>query len=192
MGVSQHTIASGGQTIEDVLFLNGTMDLNGVADALIFDAAGGLTFSSPTANQLDIEINGADDFTFTSNQFNVLSGSLITGPSSTIYQCAPIAAQQDLSGAGAINITTEYTAYTSTGGAQALTLIDGLVAGQRKIITHVVDGGSGVLTPTNLSGGTTITFTTINEEAWLVFDGTDWVAQRLFNSAVGGTPPVLA
>jgi hypothetical protein len=53
---------------------------------------------------------------------------------------------QSLSGAGAINLTTPVTRYTSTGAAQALTLADGTVDGQRKRIIHVVDGGSGVLT----------------------------------------------
>jgi hypothetical protein len=53
---------------------------------------------------------------------------------------------QALSGAGAINLTTPVTRFTSTGAAQALTLADGSVNGQRKRIIHVVDGGSGVLT----------------------------------------------
>ncbi len=55
-------------------------------------------------------------------------------------------AHQNLSGAGAINLTTPVTRYTSTGAAQALTLADGTVAGHRKRIIHVLDGGSGVLT----------------------------------------------
>lgn len=53
---------------------------------------------------------------------------------------------QSLSGAGAINLTTPVTRFTSTGAAQALTLADGTVAGHRKRIVHVLDGGSGVLT----------------------------------------------
>ncbi|HKO86714.1 MAG TPA: hypothetical protein VJ140_19625 [Actinomycetota bacterium] len=53
---------------------------------------------------------------------------------------------QSLSGAGAINLTTPVTRYTSTGAAQALTLADGSINGQKKTIIHVVDGGSGVLT----------------------------------------------
>jgi len=55
-------------------------------------------------------------------------------------------AHQNLSGAGAINLTTPTTRFTSTGAAQALTLADGTIDGQRKRIIHVVDGGSGVLT----------------------------------------------
>lgn len=55
-------------------------------------------------------------------------------------------AHQSLSGAGAINLTTPVTRFTSTGAAQALTIADGTVAGHRKRIIHVLDGGSGVLT----------------------------------------------
>ena len=55
----------------------GTLDLNGVADALILDADGDTTISAPTDDQIDIEIAGADDFTFTANSFNVLAGSSI-------------------------------------------------------------------------------------------------------------------
>ena len=86
-----------------------------------------------------------------------------------------IATPQALSGAGAVNLTTLTTHFTSTGASQALTLADG-TAGQVKIIAHVVDGGSGVLTPTHLNGGTTITFTNVGDMAILVFDGTAWNA----------------
>ena len=61
-------------------------------------------------------------------------------------------AHQALSGAGAINLTTRTTLFTSTGAGQALTIADGDVVGQRKRIVHVVDGGSGVIT----HNGTTI------------------------------------
>src|SRR3990167_9030964 len=53
----------------------GQLDLDGVADALILDADGNTSISAPTDDQIDIEIAGADDFTFTANQFNVLTGS---------------------------------------------------------------------------------------------------------------------
>lgn len=104
----------------------------------------------------------------------------------------PVAAQQALSGAGAVDIESYYTAFTSTGATQALTLANGRYVGQLKKIKHVVDGGSGVLTPTSLSGGTTITFTAVAEECLLCWSGSAWVALELSNSAVPGTPPVLA
>lgn len=104
----------------------------------------------------------------------------------------PTATAQALSGAGAVNVTAFLTKFTSTGGAQALTLADGTQIGQMKKIHHVVDGGSGVLTPTSLSGGTTITFTTANEYALLIWNGTAWVAIELNNYTAGGAAPALA
>jgi len=104
----------------------------------------------------------------------------------------PTAASQALSGAGAINVTSYLSNYTSTGAAQALTLANGTQVGQLKKIYHVVDGGSGVLTPTSLSGGTTITFTTVGEIAILLWNGTAWVAVELTNTTAGGASPALA
>jgi hypothetical protein len=191
MGVNQYTTATGGTKIEDVVFTDGVADFNGKADCIKLDSDGDTTISAPTDDQIDIEIAGADDFTITANSLNVLSGSTIAGPSSTFYWCAPIAAQQDLSGAGAANLTTAYTAWTTT-STDALTLADGVVKGQYKKIQLVVDGGDGTLTPTNLSGGTNITFADIGDTAELVFDGTNWVAVALYNCADGTSAPVLA
>lgn len=53
------------------------LDLNGGADALILDADGDTTISAPTDNQIDFEINGADDFVMIANIFRALSGSSI-------------------------------------------------------------------------------------------------------------------
>jgi len=89
-----------------------------------------------------------------------IAGALITAP-------------QLLSGAGAVNVTTGSTNYTSTGVAQALTLADG-VAGQRKSVIHSVDGGSGVLTPTTKIGFTTITFTNVGDAVELEYTAAGW------------------
>jgi len=62
----------------DSLLLNAaTLDLNGTADGLILDVNGNTTISSPTDDQIDFEIAGADDFTMTANTFTILSGSTI-------------------------------------------------------------------------------------------------------------------
>ena len=103
----------------------------------------------------------------------------------------PTTAAQALSGAGAVNVTAYLTKYTSTGGAQALSIASGTQIGQRKKIVHVVDGGSGVLTGVFV-GGTTITFTTVAEFADLIWTGSAWGVLELGNSAVPGTPPTLA
>ena len=62
----------------DSLLLNAaTLDLNGTADGLILDADGDTTISSPSDDQIDFEIAGADDFTITANTFTILAGSTI-------------------------------------------------------------------------------------------------------------------
>jgi hypothetical protein len=83
------------------------------------------------------------------------------------------ATNQALSGAGAVNVTDMLTSLTTTGAAQALTLANG-TTGQIKIISHVVDGGSAVLTPTTKIGFTTITFTNVGDSATLVYTAAGW------------------
>ncbi len=80
---------------------------------------------------------------------------------------------QSLSGAGAVNLTDMMTSLTTTGASQALTLANGAV-GQVKIITHTVDGGSAVLTPTTAIGFTTITFTAVGDTASLIYTAAGW------------------
>lgn len=89
---------------------------------------------------------------------------------------AVVGSVQALSGPGAVNVTTLTTAFTSTGTGDALTLADG-VAGQLKSIVYVAEAAgadTGVLTPTNLGNGTTITFTAVGNSVLLQFLGTDW------------------
>jgi hypothetical protein len=85
-------------------------------------------------------------------------------------------AVQSLSGAGAVNITSLATAFTSTAAGNALTLADG-AQGQIKTIIYVAEaagGDTGILTPTNLGSATTITFNAIGDAVTLQFAGTDW------------------
>lgn len=56
---------------------SGVLDLNGEADALTLDSDGNTSISAPTDNQIDIEVNGADDFRITANTLTALSGSTI-------------------------------------------------------------------------------------------------------------------
>lgn len=80
---------------------------------------------------------------------------------------------QSLSGAGAVDITNAYTNLTTTGAAQALTLADGTL-GEMKVISHAVDGGSAVLTPTTKIGFSTITFTAVGDSVMLVYTSAGW------------------
>lgn len=84
-------------------------------------------------------------------------------------------APQALSGAGALNVTTLATAYTSTGAAEALTLADGTLAGQVKFVTHVVDGGSGIITPATPSGFATCTLTNVRDWVAFMWTGAAWI-----------------
>jgi hypothetical protein len=92
---------------------------------------------------------------------------------------------QSLSGPGAVNLTTFTTAFTSTGTGDALTLADG-ASGQIKNIVYVAEAAgadTGILTPTNLGNGTTITFNDVGDSCQLQFIGTDWWVVSL-NGAV--------
>lgn len=173
-----------------------TLDLNGTADALILDADGDTTISAPTADQIDIEISNADDFTFTANAFNVLSGSKLqigSGGGAISMGFIPLTAQQTLANAGAVNVTSYYTDWTST-GADAGTLADGVVKGQMKKIKLTSNsGGDATLTPTNADWGTTLTFSVVGDFAILEFDGTNWLINQLGNDNTGVvTTPVAA
>lgn len=101
----------------------------------------------------------------------IASGSMLAG-------FFPTAAAQDITAGtgGAINVTSYYTSINTDAGGDAFTLANGTVIGQRKRIRLVADGGGdGVVTPTNLAGGTTITFNDAGDDVELIWDGTDWV-----------------
>jgi len=76
------TTGASGVTIDGVVIKDTTVDVNGTADAIILDTDGDTTISSPTDDQIDIEIAGADDFTITANSFNILAGSTISNAGS--------------------------------------------------------------------------------------------------------------
>ena len=127
------------------------------------------TFSGPVRSE-----NGFDFITK-----NATTGAITTNAS---YGKGVTGGVQSLSGAGAVDTTNLVTELTTT-GADALTLANGSV-GQIKIITMIVDGGDGTLTPTTFANGTTITFDAVGESATLVWNSTvGWVA----TSTVGAT-----
>jgi len=71
-------------------------DLNGTE--LILDADGDTSITADTDDQIDIKIAGADDFRFTANSFEILSGSTITN-SGTASGFGAIAWQSVITGA---------------------------------------------------------------------------------------------
>jgi hypothetical protein len=118
------------------------------------------TFSGPVRSE-----NG-----FQSVTKNATTGAFTTGTSYTDIITGSV---QSLSGAGAVNLTDLITEITTT-GANALTLANG-ATGQVKIITMVVDGGDGTLTPTTLAGGSTVTFNDVGDGVVLVYGAAGWV-----------------
>ena len=118
------------------------------------------TFSGPVRSE-----NGFEQVTK-----NATTGAFTVG---TTYSNIITGSTQSLSGAGAVNLTDLITEVTTT-GANALTLANGS-AGQVKIITMIVDGGNGTLTPTTLAGGTTITFNDVGDGVVLVYGKAGWV-----------------
>ena len=122
------------------------------------------------------------------------SAGLKLGASEYIVPVYPDAAPQDLSGAGAVSVVCYHTRVTSTGGSEALTLAAGTVVGQMKKITHVVDGGSAILTiadPVSASLDV-ITFADVGDEAELMWNGSAWRVLSLQNVASGDAGPSIA
>jgi hypothetical protein len=109
------------------------------------------------------------------NGFQTISTNATTGTVTVnaSFGSDVVLGTQSLSGAGAVDITNAFTALTTTGATQALTLANGTV-GEIKIIAHVVDGGSAVLTPTTKIGFSTITFTNVADTAMLVYTSAGW------------------
>ena len=131
---------------------------------------GTTTFSGPVRSE-----NGFEDITKSASTGAITSNAA--------YGKAIRGGVQDLSGAGAVDLTNLVTVLTTT-GANALTLADGSTSGQIKIVNMIVDGGDGTLTPTTFANGTTITFDAVGESATLVWNSTvGWVA----TSTVGAT-----
>ena len=67
---------SSGKIANATLVLPNKLDMNG--NELILDADADTSITSDTDDQIDIRIAGADDFRFTANNMNVLSGSTLT------------------------------------------------------------------------------------------------------------------
>ena len=151
-----------------------------------------VAFTSPaTGATLTI----ADGKTLTANHSLTLAGTdstTMTFPSTSASIARPDAAQtftgnqtitgaiignvQSLSGAGAVDVTSFSTAFTSTTTGNALTLANGTV-GQIKTIAYVAEAAgadTGVLTPTTRVGYSTITFTNVGDSVTLQYFTQGW------------------
>ena len=92
-----------------------------------------------------------------------------------LIPCIPDVTFQDLSGAGAANVTAYHTRWTTT-STDALTLAAGTELGQLKKITLVVDGGTGTLTIADpvSSSLDVVTFADAGDFIELIWNGTAW------------------
>ena len=83
---------------------------------------------------------------------------------------------QILTGAGAVDITSEVTHLVTGGVGDALTLADG-AEGQSKVVvtkTETTGGDTSVITPDHLGNGSTITFDEVGDCAELMFTNSAW------------------
>jgi hypothetical protein len=89
-------------------------------------------------------------------------------------------AEQALTGAGAADVTSAVTAFTTStanSGNNAVTLAAG-TAGQIKILySKVITSGSQttVVTPAAFANGSTLTFNAVGDAAILYYNGSTWV-----------------
>ena len=145
-----------GDSAAFVLGSTGSYDLSISTNVVV----GGLSSNEPKIVLTD---GAAGDVTITAG-----------GTSGEIVLAKPVvhSSTQALSGAGAVDLITSITEWTTT-GSDAGTLADG-VEGQIKFIILVTDGGDGTLTPTNLANGTTIVFGDANDAVILLFTNGNW------------------
>lgn len=205
-GNSPSLAATGGDANVDVVLIpkgSGNIVVGSPAAAATLESNGNFDLVLQTGNATTGTITITDgangDITVAPNG----TGNLVMGGargiessvSNAIVPFVLATASEDIAAGtgGAINVTSFYTSISTDAGGDAFTLADGAVIGQLKKIKLIVDGGGdGTLTPTNLSGGTTITFADAGDYALLLWNGTDWVAIELGNDADGATAPVLA
>lgn len=104
------------------------------------------------------------------------------------------AAQQALSTTGssdAANITTYYTAITSTGG-HTVSLADGTYQGQLKLVRLVVDGGSVTFTPATFADGTSVDLADVGDEVLFRWGPSGWRAIYAGNATTGAAGPTIS
>lgn len=93
---------------------------------------------------------------------------------------------QALSGAGAVDVTSFSTAFTSTATGNALTLANGTI-GQVKVVAYVAEAAgadTGILTPTTRVGYSTITFTNVGGSVTLQYFTQGWAVIGVHGATV--------
>ena len=123
-------------------------DING--QELFLDADGDTSFTADTDDQIDIKIAGADDFKFSANAFNVLSGSTLT-----IDSGATITNSGTANGFGTFGYS--HSKATGDGSTTAFTITSGRAVNDTLVFVNGI-----CLVPTDdyTISGTTLTFQT--------------------------------
>lgn len=169
---AQGTVKLAGATfgVTELALASGKLvDLNGEANSLVLDADGNTHISAPTDNQIDIAVNGADDFVIVANILRALSGSVVetntvnettAGSGVTIDGALIKDARTDagrvvqaLTTSGAITINSGLVTLAHNTVVIAATL-DAPVAGDELYIVDASASGTAAHTVT-LSGGVT-------------------------------------
>ena len=151
---------------------------NQAANSIVINASGA-TLNNTTANSLVIKpIRSASGTT--TLMYDATTGEVTH--TATPAQQTMIGSVQQISGPGAIDVTSYITEITTT-GADSYTLADG-VAGQIKIISMIVDGGDATITPTTFATGTTITMADVNDNITLLYGANGWVNTANQGSAI--------
>lgn len=101
-----------------------------------------------------------------------ISATTVVATTSTTTKLLVSGGTQTLTDTGAVDIVNANTLIVTTGAATS-TLANG-AEGQDKFIKFKTDGGDMVLTPTNLQGGTTITFNDAGDFIYLRFLDGKW------------------
>jgi hypothetical protein len=154
-------LTAGGDTAGDDLLLTAT----GTATEIRLASA------STTADAIDLAASaGGVDISAAATK-NI---TLATSSTGRIDLQAPVLHSDTgvVTGAGALDITVSINEIVTT-GADALTLADGQ-EGQIMFVVMKTDGGDGTLTPSNFTGGSTITFDSVGDTVTLLFTNGAW------------------
>ncbi len=176
---------SGAATVDASFYVSDTSNLNPVVmsgDATM-DDTGVITVTAINGVTIDSTATDANMLIADGSQFNSVAmsgdatiddtGAITVASSSSNFLVNGVYQNSvgTRNGPGALNVTFGQNEITTTGTGDAITLVDGL-DGQTMDILYVAEAAGGdtaVLTPSNLAGGTTITFNAVGDTARLVF-----------------------
>jgi hypothetical protein len=181
-----------GETSSDAFSVLSTSTFSAPVTVGVDDTGYDVTFFGATTGKSFLWDESADKLIITGDEsvsgtLTIIAGGKVASSVSNIVGTfMPNTVQQALSGAGAVNLTTYYTAVTNT-GADALTLSDSTVIGQLKKVKMIVDPGTDSTLTFNTNA--TIVFADVGDYAVLMWDGTDWIPVELGNDADGATAP---